>query len=152
MPTLWLPLKPPPSFSGFGQLFRQARPTMKGRVHLSVNGFAASAVSKPQSCYWVPQTLHSTKPHCDLSASYGGGRYWVSVFTGWSSSRTKFQPAFLSRLQGFGGSEVGLQCCSFSDWFAALCQTKGLKKFDPFIRVSFGFALPGRILQHSLGP
>lgn len=29
--------------------------------------FAGSQVSKPQSFYWVPETLHSTKPHCDLS-------------------------------------------------------------------------------------
>lgn len=82
---------------------------MKGRVHLSVNSFAGSPVSKPQSSYWVPETLHSTKPHSDLSASYSSARYWVSLSRWWSSSQAKFQPAVLPGL--WGVLAVQLYCC-----------------------------------------
>lgn len=106
--------------------FQESRPTMKGRVHLSVNSFAGSAVSKPRSCYWVPETLHSTKPHGDLSASYSSARYWVSLSRGWSSSRTKSKPAVLPRLGGFLAARlycsvalslIDLQCfVKLEDW------------------------------------
>lgn len=118
-----------PSFPGLRArqtAFQEARPTMKGRVHLSVNSFAGSLVSKPQSCYWVPETLHSTKPHGDLSASHSSARYWVSLSRGWSSSQTKSQPAVLPCLWGFLAvqlycsvalSLIDLQCfVRLEDW------------------------------------
>lgn len=129
--------------------FQEAHPTMKGRVHLGVNSFAGSPVSKPQSSYWVPETLHSTKPHSDLSDPYSSARYWVSLSRGWSSSQTESQPAVLPCLWGFFGSALVLECCSFFDWFTVFCQTRGLEIFDPFIWVSLPSGLSGRILVYT---
>lgn len=110
MQTLHLPKAPSlPGLRLRQTAFQEAHPTMKGRVHLSVNSFAGSPVSKPQSSYWVPETLHSTKPHSDLSASYSSARYWVSLSRWWSSSQAKFQPAVLPGL--WGVLAVQLYCC-----------------------------------------
>lgn len=78
------------------------------------------------SCYWVPETLHSTKPHSDLSASYSSARCWVSLSRGCSSSQTKSQPAVLPCLWGFLAvqlycsvalSLIDLQCfVRLEDW------------------------------------
>lgn len=139
----------PPSFPGSRPrqtAFQEARPTMKGRAHLAVNSFAGGPVGKPRSCYWVPQTLHSTKPRGDLSAPVQQCQILsepvqrMKLISDWISARCS--SLSLGFFWQYSYSEVLL----FLDWFTVFCRTRRLEISEPFIWVSLPSGLSGSTL------